>query len=91
MKLYLTTAHEEGKILIQTRCTTFKNEPFVISTHGKVVEYIHTYIRRFRGVMIIVVGNSDTSSNPGADYIPRSTNMLGKGMNPTILLPTMDK
>ena len=42
-------------------------------------------------VMVIVVGNGhgDTSSNP--DCISHSTNTLGKGMNPIILLPVMGK
>ena len=47
-----------------------------------------------RGVMVIVVGNEhgDTSSSPGRDnYISRSTNILGKGMNPIILPPAMGK
>ena len=46
-----------------------------------------------RGVMVIVVGNGhdDSSSNPGRDCISHSTNTLGKGMNPIILLPAMDK
>ena len=36
--------------------------------------------------MVIVVGNehSDTSSNPGRDYL-HFTNTLGKGMDPIIL------
>ena len=44
--------------------------------------------------MVIVVGNGhgDTSSNPDeADCISRSTNTLGKGMNPIILPPAMGK
>ena len=46
-----------------------------------------------RGVMVIVVGieHDDTSSNPGRDCISHSTNTLGKGMNPIILPPAMDK
>ena len=46
-----------------------------------------------RGVMVIVVGNGhgDTSSNHGRDSISHSTNTLGKGMNPIILLPAMVK
>ena len=46
-----------------------------------------------RGVMVIVVGNEhgDMSSNPGRDCISRSTNTLGKGMNPIILPPAMGK
>ena len=40
-----------------------------------------------RGVMVIVVGNEhgDSSSNPGRDWF----HILGKGMNPIILPPTM--
>ena len=38
-----------------------------------------------RGVMVIVVGHGDTSSNPERDCISHSTNTLGKGMNPIIL------
>ena len=50
------------------------------------------FIGGARGVMVIVVGNGngDTSSNPGRD-ISRSTNTLGKGMNPIILPPSMVK
>ena len=47
-----------------------------------------------RGVMVIVVGNglSDTSSNPGRDWVfLRSTNTSGKGINPSILPPAMGK
>ena len=36
-------------------------------------------------------GHGDTSSNPGQDCISHSTNTLGKGMNPIILPPAMDK
>ena len=45
------------------------------------------YYRGARGVMVIVVesGPGDTSSNPRR--ISRSTNTLGKGMNPIILPP----
>ena len=45
-----------------------------------------------RGVVVIAVGNEhgDTSSNPGRDF-SHSTNTLGKGMNPIILPPAMDK
>ena len=41
--------------------------------------------------MVIVVGNGhgDTSSNPGRDS--HSTNTLGKGINPIILPPALDK
>ena len=44
--------------------------------------------------MVIFVGNGhgDTSSNPAeTDSISRSTNTLGKGMNPIILPPAMGK
>ena len=44
--------------------------------------------------MVIVVGNGhgDSSSNPDEnDCISLSTNTLGKGMNPIILLPAMGK
>ena len=47
-----------------------------------------------RGVMVIVVGigQGDTSSNPGQDWLhSHSTNALGKGMNPIILPPAMGK
>ena len=46
------------------------------------------------GVMVIVVGNGhgNTSSNlDETDCISHSTNTLGKGMNPIILLPAMGK
>ena len=45
------------------------------------------------GVMVIVVGNGrdDISSNPGRDSISHSTNTLGKGMNPIILLLAIGK
>ena len=45
-----------------------------------------------RGVMVIVVRNenSDLSLTPGQG-ISHSANTLGKGMNPTILPPAMDK
>ena len=52
------------------------------------------YIGGARGVIVIVVGNEhgDTSSNPGRTHcISHSTNTLGKGMNPIILLPAMGK
>ena len=44
------------------------------------------------GVMVIIVGNGhgDTSSNSGRDW-SHSTNTLGKGMNPIILPPAMNK
>ena len=44
--------------------------------------------------MVIVVGNGhgDTSSNHDeTDCISRSTNTLGKGMDPIILSPAMGK
>ena len=47
-----------------------------------------------RGVMVIVAGyrHGDTSSNPGPDWLHFTyTNNLGKGMNPNILPPAMDK
>ena len=47
-----------------------------------------------RGIMVIVVGSGhgDTSSNLNeTDCISHSTNTLGKGMNPIILPPAMDK
>ena len=42
--------------------------------------------------MVIVVGygHDDTISNPGPG-ISHGTNTLGKGMNPIILSPAMDK
>ena len=44
-------------------------------------------------VMVIVIGNGhgDKSSNPGLDCISHNTNILGKGMNPIILPPAMDR
>ena len=45
-------------------------------------------------IMVIVVGNGhgDTSSTlDEADCISHSTNTIGKGMNPIILPPAMDK
>ena len=56
----------------------------------------HSTIRKGggRGVMVIVVGNEhgDRSSNPGQVYwVSYSINTLGKGMNPIILSPAMDK
>ena len=44
------------------------------------------------GVMVIAgCGHGDSSSSPGPDCISHSTNTLGKGMNPIILPPAMDK
>ena len=45
-----------------------------------------------RGVMVIIggIGHGDTSSI-WTDCISHSTNTLGKGMNPIILPPAMDK
>ena len=46
------------------------------------------------GIMVIVVGNGhgDTSSNPWRVWLfQHCTNTLGKGMNPIILPPAMDK
>ena len=63
---------------------------------GKLYSHIHIgdyiYLGGARGVMVIVVGNghSDTSSNPGRDWL-HFTNTLGKGMNPIILPPVMGK
>ena len=50
-------------------------------------------LSRHSGVMITVVGNGlgDTSSNPRRECISYSANTLGKGMNPTGLLPAMGK
>ena len=42
-------------------------------------------------VIVVGIGHDDTSSNPESDYISHSTNTLGKGMNPNILPPAMDK
>ena len=62
--------------------------------------HLHMSIQQYpapggtRGVMVIVVGNGhgDTSSNlDRADCISHSTNTLGKGMNPVILLPAIGK
>ena len=47
-----------------------------------------------RGVVVIVVGNGhgNSSSNPrGGCLFLHSGNNFGKGMNPTILSPAMDK
>ncbi len=47
-----------------------------------------------RGVMVIVAGNghSDTSSNLyEAVCISRNANILGKGINPFVLLPAIGK
>ena len=43
------------------------------------------------GIMVIVVGNEhgDTSSNPGRDWLHFT--YIGKGMNPIILPPAMEK
>ena len=59
------------------------------------VTYPHLINQPFggaRGVMVIVArcGHNDTSSNPGRAWL-HSTNTLGKGMNPNILLPAMGK
>ena len=47
------------------------------------------------GVMDIVIGNGywELSSNPGQGFvcIPHSVNTLGKGINLTVLPPTMGK
>ena len=48
-----------------------------------------------RGVMVIVVGKRNTTIRvqilDETDCISRSTNTLGKGMNPIILPPAMGK
>ena len=52
------------------------------------------YLGGIRDIMVTIVGNGhgDMSSNPGQDCcISHITNTLGKGMNPTILLPAMGK
>ena len=42
--------------------------------------------------MVVGNGHGDMSSNPGLDIsFSHSTNTLGKGMNPVILPPAMDK
>ena len=59
---------------------------------AKIMEL--AYLGGAHVVMVIVVGNGlgDTSSNPGRDWLhSHSTNTLGKGMNPIILLPAMGK
>ena len=41
-------------------------------------------------VIVVGIGHDDTSSGE-TDCISHNTNTLGKGMNPIILPPTMDK
>ena len=41
--------------------------------------------------MVIVVGNGDTSSNPGQGYVSLHTNALGKGINPSFLPSSFGK
>ena len=41
------------------------------------------------GVMVIIVGNGQTLDK--ADFISHSTNILVKGMNPTILPPSIGR
>ena len=42
-------------------------------------------------VIVAGIGHGDTSSNPGLIAFSHSTNTLGKGINPIILPPAMDK
>ena len=42
-------------------------------------------------VTVIGNGHSNMSSNPEQDCISYNANILGKGMNPVILLPSMGK
>ena len=76
----------------------------MVSTHHHIIMKVwilltlaigpyHPLLLGASGVMVIVVGNGhgDTSSNPGRDCISHSTNTLGKGMNPIILPPAVDK
>ena len=53
----------------------------------------NSYCVTTHGVMDIVIrnGHGDWSSNPGLDCNSHSTYTLGKGINPTILPPAMDK
>ena len=44
-----------------------------------------------RGVIVIVVGNVRVQILDETDCISHSTNTLGKGMNPIILLPAMGR
>ena len=63
-------------------------------THTLTYIYLHTYLGSVRGVMVTIVrnGHGDMSSNlDETDCISHSTNTLGKGMNPIILLPARSK
>ena len=52
---------------------------------------IHHLLGGARGVMVIFKGNGHGNSSSNPDCISHSTNTLGKGMNPIILLPAMGK
>ena len=60
--------------------------------HTCIHIYIHLYTGT-HGVMLTVVGrrHGDLSSNPGQGCIIHSPNTLEKGINPTILPPSMGK
>ena len=74
------------KVKMSEVSSTVSNEQRkVINTHG---------LGGACGVMVIVIGNGhgDTRSNlDETDCISHSTNTLGKGMNPIVLLPAMGK
>ena len=49
------------------------------------MEYVSCRLMAIRVVMVIVVGNGDSSSNPDRVCISHCANTLGTGMHPTIL------
>ena len=43
------------------------------------------------GAMVIVVGNGNGNTSPSPDCLSHCTNTFGRGMNPAILTPSIDK
>ena len=57
-------------------------------------KHIHLITRGAHGVMNIIVGNQHINPSSNLDeavYISHGTNILGKGINPTILPQVMGK